>query len=317
MLIKSRIIIICTTILTVICAALISGIPQKQHLQVVDAQGNESPLTFGLSSTKTQYLQNEPIPVKMSLSNQTAEAISLMGLFAIGQNINIVSHNVRGEEFRFQGDKYILCIALRLWAMTPGKQIGHEFLLPQDVSNILFPRPGRYDLRFQFVYATTDEIGGPRSTASSNPISVNIIEPTGIDRAADEYIRNVINPASSERDRTILKRARQYFSTHFGQSVYAAFNTYELARILEELGEDRAAEDAYYSISDVDFFYSKEVENGFTRLASKRGVATPTSKRVRIPTNIPIGIRIEPADISVIPIPPIPPPVRIFPLPTP
>lgn len=254
MLKKTKIIVLIGTIIGVIYVGLVSELQQN------NAQTETSKLTLEISTAKTDYLQIEPVSLNLNLSNRTAQQISWNGLLMIGPDINFVSRNATGDEFRFEGNKYVTgLLGSSAKSMLAGEQTSQEILLDRHLAEVLFPNAGQYTLQAEFLYRPGAE-SRQQIKILSNPVSVNINEPTGINRQAYEYIKGPLEEVNSKSDLRVIVQSEEEFLNRFRNSVYAKYISVSLARTYQTLGQHEKALRELCKISKENFYYSKEVQ---------------------------------------------------------
>lgn len=275
---------------TVACAALIIGFQQKPYFKTVNAKSEIPSLTLAVSTLKNDYLQIEPIPLSITLSNRTNQPIPWKGILIIGPNVNLLTRNAGGEEFKFVGSKYATGLfgsASR--TMQSGEQVQQNVLLDRALSELLFPHPGHYDLQVEFVYGTGAE-GKQQIKIVSNSISIDISEPQGLERQAYEYIKGPLTLAEKQTDVQVIAQRKQEFVDRYRNSVYAKYISFRLAFTYKVLGEDEKALRELCKISNENFYYSKDVQRDVYQIEEKLRpfVMLP------LPENVPTPIRPHP-----------------------
>lgn len=268
MLKKKRTSITIGLIITAAFTLLVMGFQQNPYFETVNAQSGMASLTLEASAAKTDHLQVEPISLKLALSNRSYQPVAYRGALMIGRSLNFVSHNESGEEIRLEGSKYIGLIKQSLRTMAAGEQIQQDILLDRGLSEQIFPRPGRYDLRVEFVYSSDAE-DRQRVKISSNSVPVNISEPTGINRQAYEYIKGPLAMATSKTDVRFIALTEQDFIDKYRGSVYAKYVSISLARTYQTLGENEKAVRELCKVSGEKFYYSDEVKKKLYEIDAK------------------------------------------------
>lgn len=254
MLKKTKIIVLIGTIIGVIYIGLVSQLQQN------NAQTEISKLTLEISTAKSDYLQLEPISVNLNLSNRTVQQISWKGLLMIGPDINFVSRNATGDEFRFEGNKYMTgLLGSSVKVMLAGEQTGQDILLDRQLAESLFPNAGEYTLQVEFLYSSDAE-GKQKIKILSNPVQVNIHEPTGINRQAYEYIKGPLEEVNGKSDVQAIVQSEEEFLNRFRNTVYAKYISISLARTYQTLGQNEKALRELCKISNENFYYSKEIQ---------------------------------------------------------
>ncbi len=251
------------------------------------SSGLSDGFTARLSTSNQPYLRGEPVIFKFELSHPTRPASEWRELLYITTRISVIAKNSGGQEFRWEGEGFVTPVIhqKRAAGMTD-REI--EFKLPFDLDTVqrIFPQTGIYDVKVEYTY-TPDRMSGVEAKLVSAPIRVNIHEPTGTNRMAYDYYQNSVRPILDRRVEREALEVRGEFSRRFGESVYSKYNTFELGRLYAAMGNIQAAENEFYSISDVDFYLANQVDMYLQRLGSQLGQATPRTKRPRVQSNIP------------------------------
>lgn len=273
-------------------------------------------LKFEISSPKRSYLQREPVPLRMAISNQTSEAIFFSGNLEFGANINLFML-VNGVEVRWNGASSVIdSPAVHNEVLQEGRNKEVQKLIKEDFVERLFPNPGRYEFRAEFTYSDLSLGEAERKTISSNSIIIQIEEPRGRDRLAYDFLKNVIGPATRLGSRNEEVQARRHFANNFRTSVYWPYNIFDLANIYLSQDQYEDAENEFYDISDVDFYFSDRVELELDGLAKRLRRATRRTKRMNTPVAMPFVVPMPTVSVTPgVPPPNIPPPVAL-PVPT-
>lgn len=241
--------------------------------------------TARLSTSNQPYLKGEPVVFKVELSHPTLPASEWREVLSLSTRIAVIAKNSAGQEFRWEAGRFIIVKADEMG----NREI--ESKLPFDLDTVqqIFPLAGIYDVKVAYIYP--DRIPRVEAELVSAPIRVTIQEPTGMNRLAYDFYQNSVGSVLG-RDRYIERdvlEARREFSRLFGASVYAKYNSFELARLYERAGEFQRAEDELYPISDVDFYYRDDIDRVLNLLAGKLGRPTPRTKFRRQNGPAPVG----------------------------
>lgn len=282
------------------------------------AAQSETLLTLEISTGQRRFLQREPIPLKFKLSNQTPLSIGWTGTLDFDRHVNLIMRSEGGVENKWTGAERSVVHAFGSGdTMDPGKSKEVSRLIGHGFVEQLFPQPGRYHFHAEFIYSDFSSGQRERKMISSDPILIEIAEPTGRERLAHTYLQTVIVP---ERDNWRLDEripGLRYFTNNFRDSAYWKYIAYELGNVLMEKEQYQAAEDVFYDISDIDFFHSKRVDQTLSLLAGKLKRGAIRTRRVPDPSTFPT-LTFGPPYVPAPGPPPahIPPPVRV-PVPTP
>ena len=263
--------------------------------------------TARLSTSNQPYMRGEPVIFKFELSHPTRPASEWRELLYISTRIAVIAKNGGGQEFRWEGEGFVtLVIHQNRAAGMTDREI--EFKLPFDLDTVqrIFPQAGIYDVKVVYTY-NPDRMSSEETQLVSDPIRVTIQEPTGINRLAYDYYQNSVRPILDRSIEREALEARRDFSRRFGESVYAKYNSFELAKLYERVGDFQLAEDELYPISDVDFYYREYIDQALNRLAGKLGRPSPRTKFRRQVGPVPTGVWVERPDIrpnyNIAPIP--------------
>ncbi len=278
--------------------------------------------TARLSATEPQYLTGEPVVFKCGLlhPNQLASEWVGEGILSRSTRMAVISKNGAGQEYRWDWELAVGAILHQnlqnLESALSEREI--KFNLPFDLDSVrrIFPEKGVYDVKVVYTYYP-DQMSGQEIQLVSDSIRVNIHEPSGINRTAYDFYQTSVRPALAQGVEPVALAARREFSRRFGESVYAKYNSVQLARLYERAGEYQMAEDELYPISDVDFYHRDDINLALQRLAGKlRRPTARTKYRPQIGT-VPNGVWVDRPDIRPnYNVAPIPAPVLV-PTPTP
>lgn len=279
-------------------------------------------LNLELSSVQNSYLLLEPIPFNFNLSNKNTVPIKWNGLPALGHDLSLLTRAENGGEFRCCARADFADIIPDTEVMQPSENKRTSSLIGDFVAERLFPRAGRYELQVEFKYLDFSFGYRLEQKILSNPITIEIREPSGNDRRAYDYLKNTYQPVRRGGNAEEKTRMQQYFVHNFRDTVYWKYITFELAEQYAFQNEHAKAEQEYFKLIDLDFYYSKKVKSELARLAVKLGRPTPLSKHplgaplTVLPPDAPTLRPIPPIKAVVNPTPSGPPPVLI-PIPNP
>jgi hypothetical protein len=173
-------------------------------------------------------------------------------------------------------------------------------------------------LMVEFIYGDSTYEQAHIETIVSKPITIKITEPQGLDRKAYDYLKNIYDPINKRSNVKDIVEAEQYFVDNFRGSAYWKYITYKLAITYPVLGESEKAEREFLKITDLDFYYTEQVEKQFRELARRLGrdKRNPARQPSAFP-NAPHGRVIPVPSISPVPFPNNPPVLIPIPSPTP
>lgn len=291
MLNKTRTLVIISLFVLIFCALWIVSSKQIGS-NTVKAQNELSKLSMEISTTKDSYLQAEPISINVKLSNQTNQPISWRGFLGVGPNFNFLVRDTDGAKPPWEGWKIPVGIYSILKTMPTGEQTQQDVLLDYSLAQVLFPRPGRYDLQVEFVYKTDSE-GREQVKILSNSISITVNEPQGNDLQAYEYIKGPLELVRRQPNVRALAQTEQEFVDRYRNSVYAKYIIFLLANTYQTLGEDEKAFRELCKISGENFYYSKDIQNKVYEINEK---LRPTVM-LPLPENAPLPVRPHPCTV--------------------
>ena len=213
--------------------------------------------TLTIATPKSKYVELEPIPIILTLKNETDEPLVGHTVFIFGGGY--VRLYLIHDDGRHEVKPLTLLRALiypNPREFVPGQEASDTELL--DVAlNKLFPKPGTYQLQAKMMYRT--------GSVWSKPIDVEVVEAEGDDAEALRFIRAskkpeyfftgtdfVGNSENAERLKTFVAvygdTVYGDYATHMLAQLYHAKREYESARpLLEMLSKKRTyafAEDA-------------------------------------------------------------------------
>jgi hypothetical protein len=274
------------SLLVTVITVVLLGHPGSSDAAKVSGAGAAEKLTLRLTSERNRYFKGEPIVLSLELSNETQTSMELRGMFMMSPDLLLISSN-GGKEFRYQGHSPgLLKVGWR--KLEPGTRQGSRVILYPEVSERILPVAGTYDLRIEFSY-NSDRGSDSRTVVASNAIAVGVDELAGIDRAAYDYLQTTLRPILNRAMVLEVLEGRRRFSQQFGESVFAKYNSVELAKLYENAGEYQLAEDELYPISDLDFYLREEVDQMLNRLAGKLRKPTVRTKFRRQSGPPPVG----------------------------
>ena len=200
--------------------------------------------TLTLATPKSKYVELEPIPIILTLKNETDKPLVGHTVFMFGGGY------VRLYVIRDDGRHEVKPLTLRR-ALISAKP--REFVPAQEASdtelldvalNKLFPKPGKYQLQAKMMSRT--------GSVWSKPVDIEVVEAEGDDAEALRFIRAtkkpeyfftgadlVGNSANAERLKTFVAvygdTVYGDYATHMLAQLYHAKREYESARPLLEM----------------------------------------------------------------------------------
>ncbi|MGI8639073.1 MAG: hypothetical protein ACR2MG_03885 [Pyrinomonadaceae bacterium] len=268
-----------------------------RHLQVneVEAQ-SQTTLTLEVSTPQRKYVLNEPFLLDFKLSNQTTVPITWNGIPMLGaRDVVAITRSEDGNEIKWDGRRSSIDGFMDTEIMESNKNKEIQNLIYGGILDHIFPQPGRYQLRIEFRYLDLSYGQKQDVTIISNPIMIEITEPRGKDRLAYDYLKNIYEPVDRRLKTEELIPLQQRFVDNFSDTVYGKYMTFKLAENYMLTKQYKKAEDEFYKISDIDFYYSKRVDDQLRELAGKLHRPNRRTKRLPDLSNIPVARELPPS----------------------
>lgn len=261
---------------------------QQGYLVTIEAQTETPKLTFEVSTRRNSYILREPIEFNLKLSNQRQVPVKSGSILQL-RDTNILVRNEAGESKKWEINKFYIGGRVDgIVEMLPGRKMESEELLDGNLAEMMFSRPGRYEVQAEYVY---ESYRPQRETIKSvsTTFTINILEPKGIDKQAYDFLKEIYEPALRQSDSSPTIELEQNFVDTFGKSVYAKYMILELASIYR--GEDKKkALKELCKIHDLDFHYKKNVKK---MLLEINAVINPIVL-VPLPENAPLPLIVHP-----------------------
>lgn len=261
---------------------------QQGYLVTIEAQTETPKLTFEVSTRQNSYILREPIEFNLKLSNQTQVPVKSGSILQL-RDTTISVRNEAGESKKWEINKFYIGGRIDgIVEMLPGKKIETEELLDGNLAEMMFSRPGRYEVQAEYVY---ESYRPQRETIKSvsTTFTINILEPKGIDKQAYEFLKEIYEPALRKSDSTPAIELEQDFVDTFGKSVYAKYMILELASIYRGTENEKALRELC-KIHNLDFHYSKDVKR---MLLEINAILHPVTL-VPLPENAPLPLILHP-----------------------
>lgn len=280
-----------------VAAFVVFGVAIVTNLEInqnVNAHRIDTPnLVLALSTLKSSYLQLETVPLTLKLSNQTSEPVKWQGILTLGADMDLLVQPPSGEEKIIEGVTVnIAALASAPITLNPRQEIESKVVI-DGVSFFerAFPSPGNYQVRVRFSYEKIDGEKSSRETVLSNPVTINIATPQGVDLRAYNYLQNTLEQARRARvsSEELITLQKNFVETYSG-SVYAKRQIWNLAITYKALGEDLKAMRELCKLSNDNTFYSPQVE----RLLNTIDVKLHPVDLTPLPEDAPIPARPHP-----------------------
>ncbi len=158
--------------------------------QTLPAPANFLDLTLEITSTKQEFVQLEPIPLILKLSNKTQYPIVARTALDLSAGfIELYTIRENGEPVKIQNLTPIRgLVVVRPGTIKPGESFQTKELLTLDLDKI-FRQAGSYQI---------DAVlrnGEGKQEIKSNRLTARIVEPVGLDLQPFNYIKKYANPS--------------------------------------------------------------------------------------------------------------------------
>ena len=255
--------------------ALFAGLSVSQSAQ--QQNGSVRALTFSnltleiATTNKKEFVKLEPMPITLTLSNKTTQTI--LGHGTLGFSANLVKLFVargdgKGQEIQ-QLSPFPEEVFIKPIEMKPGDGFHTKELLSLNLDNI-FPQPGEYQ-----IYAVLFDPNSKREV-KSNKLTVQILQPEGIDRQAFEFIQTNSRSANLLSGRYLsgnqrAQNALEMFVQIFDKSVYGDYASFLLGELYFTQEEyNRAAEQFNKVANKADFVLADRAQKYLVEAREKQ-----------------------------------------------
>ncbi len=255
---------------------------------------NNSEMTFQISTAKTNYIQLEPINLKLNLSNQTNQSIKWQAIFG-GRDVDLLVQKEGSEERTIKGNQRSIVTVISPKVVFEQGRVVDSRIVIADVNQFehMFPSAGTYSIRAKFNFKRFVEDETFQQSVLSNQLTVNIIAPTGMDRTAYDYLKNTLEPARKQgKSARNIRNLRADFVDLFAGSVYTKRQILLLAyNYLYSVQDVKAMKEFCKLSSDEDSSYLPMVRVSISDIDSK---LRPPDLRPLPPEAQPLPARVEP-----------------------
>lgn len=210
------------------------------HAQDVPKNGEgfsiNTKMSLKIALEKTEFVQLEPIDFRYSFINETSLPQTTIRPAILNDSTLTVDHDGVSKQY---GELSIFRILLARQPVTfeSGKGVEEEVTLETNLDKF-FPRPGRYTIRL----AITAPEG---KLIESNSVEINVVEPTGIDKRAFEFIQQnkahqkypVLFQWKNEEQVEYSKVLLEEFVDKFSSSIYGDYAIYRLGNYYKATGQ--------------------------------------------------------------------------------
>jgi hypothetical protein len=228
--------------------------------------GKFQDLTLTVATPRTRYLEVEPIPIVVSLKNETE--MSIVGHRALGFDSGYLRLDVtrNGEPHEIgQLSLSQKLVEAQTHEFKPGDEVKRMERLNLKLNEV-FPVPGTYELTARL------SSGDGKETISSKPISVEIAKPIGLDAQALKFIRANDEPAFFFTGAQVINHPEklqtlEHFVLVFGQSAYGDEASLLLGKAQFAKGENQKARAQFERLSKKsDFAFAGEASEYLKRV---------------------------------------------------
>ncbi len=242
-----------------------------------DAAPSEfSKLTLRIESKDKKYLKLEPVPLTVSLANDTGKQIQ--GHTALQFSSNHIELFVGPDGGAMTKVEELSPIKAHVWVVTkpikPGEVHTTQELLTLNLGE-LFPSAGKYKLQAVLHDAEWEQ------EVRSNTITIHIEEPAGVDAAAHSFIQNsgqasyFFTGVELAKDQRALNMM-EVFASDFGASRYVDYADYLLGQSYLAKGERHRAKEKFMRLERKSgFVYSDKVKEYLGIIEKKEQAAAP------------------------------------------
>ena len=226
-----------------------------------------SDLTLEAFTTKQKFIQLEPIPITLELSNKTAEpVVTQTSLNFDGNLVQLFVENSLNEQQEIGLSSVRVLMSIDPITIQPGgKYRGRQQLLVLALDRA-FPQPGHYYLQFVLKDRMSEEV------VKSDRLEIEIKRPEGLDLEAFNFIKskgkqsNFFNSVTVSTPNTV-----EEFVARYGESVYGDYATFMLGQFYFIKQEFEKAKGQLEKVSTkAKFFFADEASNYLDKIKKKQ-----------------------------------------------
>lgn len=228
--------------------------------------GEFQQLTLTLATPKKKYVELQPIPIVVTLKNDTNT--TLVGHSALAFDSSYLKISVDAGD-GLQEIRQLSLAKGKVVASAHELQPGEEVTITDRLNfnlNKVFPQPGTYKLQARLMSSDWKE------SVSSKPLEIEIVQPVGLDAQALEFIRNYGAPAFFFTGAQVMKdhekfRVLENFVALYGQSAYADEASFLLGEVQFAKREYERARPHFEKLSKKsDYAFAKEASEYLKRI---------------------------------------------------
>jgi len=231
---------------------------------------NFSDLTLRISTLKGDFLQLEPVPITLELSNETDHPI--VGHTAIDFSLHHIKLFVRQSGGRLKEVKELSPSKERVRVskkeIVPGERHKSKQILTLDLGTI-FPVPEVYEIQAVLYDAAW------RDKVKSNVTTIKVISPEGGNKEAFEFIKNhptapyFFSVPEITGNAEMLKTLED-FEASFSESTYGGYASFQLGKFYFFRGEyAKAGEKLEKVAKKKDFAFADTAEEYLAKVKAK------------------------------------------------
>jgi len=228
--------------------------------------GEFQKLTLTIATPKKKYVELQPIPIVVTLRNDTNT--TLVGHSALAFNSGHLKLSVDAGDGPQEIGQLSLAQGKVLASVNEFKP-GEEVTITDRLNfnlNKIFPRPGTYKVQASLTSSDWKE------NVLSKPVEIEIVQPVGLDAQALEFIRNYDVPAFFFTGAHVMNdhekfRALENFVTLYGQSAYGDEASFLLGEVQFAKREYERARPHFEKLSKKsDYAFAKEASEYLKRI---------------------------------------------------
>lgn len=262
-------------LLSIVPLALLAGFSISNIAQEQDP--SRQPLNFSNLSleisipNKKDFIKLEPIPITLTLSNKTDQAI--LGHGALKFSTNLVKVFVTPAGGKTQEVQELSPfpkeVSVNAKEIMPGESFQVKELLSLDLNKI-FPDPVEYQL-----YALVLDPNSKRHV-KSNSLTIQVVEPEGMDRQAFEYIQKNSKSAELLSGRYLsgnphVQDVLEKFVLVFSKTAYGDYAAFMLGELYFTQEEYNKASEQFNKVAEKsDFVFADKAKKYLAEAKEKQ-----------------------------------------------
>lgn len=228
--------------------------------------GQFKDFTLTLATPKARYLELQPIPIVITLKNETEAPLVGHKALEFGSGYIQLYVTRDGVSQKIEDLSVVKrAVLAHPREFKPGEELKATERLNLKLNEI-FPTPGKYQLLARLLSSNGQE------SVSSQPVEVEIVEPLGLDAQALQFIRANDEPAYFFTGARLIEKPAKLavlenFVAIFGQSEYADEASLLLGRVQFTKGEYHKARALFEKLSKKsDFAFAGQASDYLKRI---------------------------------------------------